>query len=343
MQTGHYFTFCLPFAGINVEWEILFDSLNPSRPPDFICSEDIECNPDTYTRVMEDWDFKSVDCLAKLIKDLNGIYQEYQVRDYCVLIQVNQHSSSIHLIQYAQILGFPNAADHLHSLMNAGVLERNMEICFIPKERRINLLVKLDVNDQELPICSEVGRLQVYAGLLYVLGTDGSILSHSLIVSPYLETVLGSHLDQLRLANSPTQSVDPCILHDLTGSLDALLSKIREDHTRQRRLVAAIIDLYPNNVTFYDKSLYSSITLLFTLNNARYVVHLKLDDAMELVLFAMDHHIKVAKDENVVFNESEAILFPEDHTSPDFLKNIHELLETRIKKFMAKAANLPPT
>lgn len=227
--------------------------------------------------------------------------------------------------------------------MNAGVLERNIEICYIPKERRINLLVKLDVNDQELPAVIGVGRLQVYAGLLYVLSTDGSILSHSLVVSPYLEAVLGSHLDELRLANSPTQSVDPCILHDLTGSLETMLSKIREDHARRRRLIAAVMDLYPNNVTFYDESLYNNITLLFTLNNARYVVHLKLDGAMELVLFAMDHHIKVSKDESIIYNESEAISFTEQPTSPDFLRKIHETLETRIEKFIAKATNLPPT
>lgn len=65
-----------------MEWEILFDPLNPSRPPDFICSEDMECDPVTYCRIVENWDFESEDCLAKLIKDLTGIYQEYQVKNY---------------------------------------------------------------------------------------------------------------------------------------------------------------------------------------------------------------------------------------------------------------------
>lgn len=79
-NTGHYFTLSLPFAGIAVEWEILFDPLQPSWPPDFICAEDIHCNPDVYCRLIKGWNFESNDCLAKLIKDLTKVYQEYQVR-----------------------------------------------------------------------------------------------------------------------------------------------------------------------------------------------------------------------------------------------------------------------
>lgn len=97
-QTGHYFTFCLPYAGVNVEWEILFDPLHPSCPPDFVCSEDIECDPNTYTRIVEDWDFKSVDCLAKLIKDLSGLYQEYQVGDCSVFSSRLYFLSDFHLV-----------------------------------------------------------------------------------------------------------------------------------------------------------------------------------------------------------------------------------------------------
>lgn len=228
--------------------------------------------------------------------------------------------------------------------MNSGVLEKNIEIGYSSREKRVNLLVKLDVNDQGLPVVnSGVGRPQVYAGLLYTMDTDGNILSHSLVVSPYLEAILGSHLDQLRLSKSPTQSVDPCVLHDLTGSLETILGKIREDHTRRRHITAAINDLYPDNVVFHDDPLYHSITLLFTLNDARYMVHLKLGDAMELEIFAMDHHVKITKDENAMYHTCEPLSFQENPTSPDFRKNIHETLKTRIEKFINKATNLPPT
>lgn len=77
---GHYFTVGLPFAGTRLEWEVLFQVEHPERSPDFLCvSEDFDYDPKTYTNVMKDWDFKDPLCLAKLLKKMNIIFNNYQV------------------------------------------------------------------------------------------------------------------------------------------------------------------------------------------------------------------------------------------------------------------------
>lgn len=232
---------------------------------------------------------------------------------------------------------FPHVAETVQSLINAGVLEKNIEVCYVSKVKRFSLLIQLDISYEELPSIHGCKSSQGYAGLLYTLGLDGDVISHSLVVSPYLERILGKQMEQLEIS---CQTVDPSALHDLTTELQGILRKLREDHGRRRHIMSAILDLYPKNVAFYDEYLYNECTLVFTLNDARYVVHLKLVGEMELALFAMDRHIKISKDEKITYNETETIPFNDIPSSPDFLKNLHVMLASRIEKFINRATNL---
>ncbi len=202
------------------------------------------------------------------------------------------------------------------------------------------MLVKLNVKDEDLPLIEGLNSTQVYAGLLYSLDVDGNVTSHGLIVSPYLERVLGSQLDQLRISSSSSDTIDPGVFYDLTVSLEDALKKTRDEQERRRHIVAALNDLYPQNLVRYNGYTYNSATLQFTLDGSRYVVHLKLDGEMELFVFAMDRFIKMYKDEEVMYSESEPLSFTQKPSSPGFAKHLHETLDSRIVNFLKRAMEL---
>ena len=224
-------------------------------------------------------------------------------------------------------------------MIDAGVLKNNIQVKYFPLDKKFNVLVKLDVRDDDLPLANEFCSPQLYAGLLYSLGVDGNVNSHSLIISPYLESILGSEADKLRISSSKT--IDPSAFHDLTALLEEALNKIREELKRRRHIVAALNALYLDNLVDYDGHTYSHATLQFTLDEARYVVRLQLKGEMELDLYAMNRFVKIGRDENVLYNESEPLSFSQNPSSPGFAKHLHNSLDSRLKKFIKRAMELP--
>ncbi|XP_057378122.1 BRISC and BRCA1-A complex member 2-like [Daphnia carinata] len=318
-HSGHYFTFRLPFSGKCVDWEIIFDPENPAQPPDFLCMEDINCDPGIYCQMVQFWDSQQSDCLVELLPQLNKIYKRYQV---------------------SQIMTFSKSAQIYQSLVNSGVKEENIEACYLPKERKFHFLIKLNTSSEGLPITKELGSSLIYAGLLYSLGMDGKILTHSLIISPCLGHILGSYVDQLQLTFSASQTVDVNVLHEFNATLDRVLNKVRQKHKRGREIVSALLGLYPSNVVFYDEDLYSEITLLFKWDDARYVAHLEsleLEGETKLYLFAIDCPVKTSKDENIPYTETETVTFTHKPSSPGFSKHLHKTLSSKIRLFINRA------
>ncbi len=236
-------------------------------------------------------------------------------------------------------MGFGKAAETYQSLVTAGILVENIEACYLSKERKFNFLIKLNVNNEHLPVVEGVGSTLVYAGLLFSLGMDGKILTHSLVISPYLERLLGSQIvDQLNLSSSFSQTIDVYVLNEFSSSLDRLLKKVRENHSRRRDIICALLGLYPANVVCYDKELYSQITLLFKLDDARYVTRLELNNGeTKLFFFAMDCLIKLSKDEMVPYVENETLSFVHKPSATEFSKYLHKMLSSKLRLFINRA------
>lgn len=159
--------------------------------------------------------------------------------------------------QTSRIMNFPTSAEIYQLLVDAGIAKENIEACYLPKERRFNFLIKLNTTDEGLPAVKGHGYSLCYAGLLYSIGRDGKILTHSLIISPYLGHILGSHVEQLQLTFSASQTIDLNVLYEFNATLDRVLNKIRQNHKRRRDIVSTLLALYPCNVAFYDEDLYS--------------------------------------------------------------------------------------
>lgn len=223
-------------------------------------------------------------------------------------------------------------------MLEAGISEDNIEVSHLTNQKKINILVKLDITVDHLPLINHGGNKQFYAGLLFLLNTDGKIISHSLVVSPYLKSLLGAHLERIRISPTSKKSMmDPSVLEDCCRSLEDILNNIRKDQAKRRHIVATLLDIYPENVADYDKGQYHHATLHFTQENSRYAAHFKLIGEMELVLFAMDRSIKVGKDE-CLFSDSG----PLSITQKYFARDLHETLTSRLDKFIDKVNKLPP-
>jgi len=217
-------------------------------------------------------------------------------------------------------------------------LVENIEACYLSRERKFNFLIKLNVNDEDLPVVKGIGSTVVYAGLLFSLGMDGKILTHSLVISPYLERLLGAQVvDQLQLTSSFSQTIDALVLNDFSSSLDRVLKKVRKNHKRRRDIVSALLGLYPTNVVFYDEEMYSHITLLFKLDNARYVTRLELNGEAKFFFFAMDCLVKISKEEAIPYTETETLSFAHKPSTAEFSKYLHKTLSSKLKLFINRA------
>lgn len=242
--------------------------------------------------------------------------------------------------QTSQILGFGKAAETYQTLVDAGILVENIEACYLSKERKFNFLIKLNVNHQDLPIVKGLESTLVYTGLLFSLGMDGKILTHSLVISPYIDRLLGSQIvDQLPSVSSFSQTIDPHALIEFSTSFDRLLKKVRENHTRRRYIISTLLGLYPTNVVSYDEELYSNIILLFKLDDARFVTRLELElnGEVKCYFFAMDCLVKLSKEEIVPYVETETLSLAHKPSTAEFTKYLHKMLSSKLRLFINRA------
>lgn len=213
-----------------------------------------------------------------------------------------------------------------------------MEAYFLTQQKKYNLLIHLDPVEADLPVDEKSTCYQTYAGLLFSLGTNGNVLTESLVLSPRLETMLRPKLSQIQIPSISSSSVTPRFVQEFNTRLNAPLKKIRDGMCQRRHILAALIDLYEMNMVSFDEIQYNNVTLQFMINQSRYVLHLKLDGDMETTLFALDRLVKVSPGEDPVwYAETEKLFFTENPSSDDFHKYLHLLLSVKLKRFVANA------
>lgn len=238
------------------------------------------------------------------------------------------------------------------SLTEAGIPDYDIEPCYLSQSKKFNLLIKLGINNEDLPIPENTNfPIQIYAGLLFSLSANGSILSESLVLSPYLESVLGSKLGQMQVPSHSSPTLNGRFIHDFTRSLQTILNKIRDVQRARRNIVASLLALFQENVVHYDEIHFSELTLLCSVNESRYAVHFKLDEEPEMALFALDRPLKIIGDKavetpTVYFNETNK--FPINWSSSkgeeeNFVRHLEEFVSERLKKFVANATSATHT
>ena len=221
------------------------------------------------------------------------------------------------------------------SLQQAGIPEESIEPYYISQTKKFNLLVKLQVDCEGLPVPDNSPN-QTYAGLLFSMSTDGTVLSDSLVLSPYLETLLSTTLNQMQV--SSYSSLDERFIYDFQGVLQNTIDKMRTSQNQRRTFVAGLLTLFPTNVAEYDQIFYNDITLHFGVNESRYLVYFKLDGEREMTFFALDRPVKVSGER--VWSSDPVTLFNESFKLPkpsDDLRDLQEFICQRLNRFISDA------
>ena len=241
-------------------------------------------------------------------------------------------------MQIQRLNDLPLISEYCQSLMKSGIPEEHIEVYCDSKTKKVNLLVKLSVETEDLPLYEDTGCGIVFAGLLYTFGEAGNMISQSLSISPYLHQVLGPYLEKLPSPNW-NDTFNHQFVHRFTEAINKNLKIISNCLVYRRHVTATLRSLYPKNVVSFDEYSYSYVTLFFTIEQSCFVAHFNLNERIELVLFALDKSVG-PPDDGCIYIETENFNIEVSPDNPRFVKDFHENLKERITKFVDNAANL---
>ena len=220
--------------------------------------------------------------------------------------------------------------------MKLGIPEDSLEVYHNTKTKKVNTLLKLNIVAEDLPLYKDAGCGIVLAGLLYVFGETGNVISTSLSMSPYLQRILNSGLENLPKPHW-NETFNAQFVHQFTEAVNRHLKTVSTDLTNRRHIVATLMDLYPKNVVAVDDYSYFYCTLLFSIDMSRYVVHFNLNECQELVMFALDKCVGPSED-GCIYNETEDFPVELSADNPRLPESFHELLKSRLTKFISNTA-----
>jgi len=243
---------------------------------------------------------------------------------------------------------FPKIQETFKSLIDAQIPEVCIEACYSTQQKKYIFLIKLEVSndDDDLPVAADLNSTQLYAGLLFILQTNGNIQSESLILSPYLRNLLGDLQGKIHVPSYSGTLITPRFVTEFNTKLTDVLGKIREDQNRRREFVATLLTLYTKNVVIHDPIEYTEALVNFKVDGSRYMaVFNLLESDWEMTLFALDRSVKKVymADELTLFNESEKLSFTKNPPGEDFTKIFHDWMTAKIKKFIASSKAVNPT
>lgn len=317
-SNGDHLTFSIPYAGTAHTWELIFNGQHPEYPPDFLSvSEDFDYSADTYTQVSRSWDITDADCISKLLQKLYQIFK---------------------LVQIQKLKDLPLFYEYCRSIVKSGIPEEHIEVYYDSKAKKVNLLVKLTVKAEDLPLNENITYEVAFVGLLLTLGEAGNVISTSLSTTPYLEQVLGPYLEKLPLPNW-NDTFNYQFIHTFSEAINRNLKTISNSLICHRHIIATLLNLYPTNVVAFDEYSYSYGTLLFTVDQARYTALFNLNERIELVLFALDKSVD-PPDDGCIYIETGDFSIEVSPDHPRFAQDFHENLQDRINKFVVNAVNL---
>lgn len=97
IDKGNTFTLNIPYAGKNLQWEVLFNDEDPSLAPDFdILNDTFLTDPpiDVISKnipTLTNWNIKNSNSLVNVIKEMLNLYKKYQASQCLVILCKNAY------------------------------------------------------------------------------------------------------------------------------------------------------------------------------------------------------------------------------------------------------------
>ncbi|KAJ8044838.1 BRISC and BRCA1-A complex member 2 [Holothuria leucospilota] len=250
----------IPFATSHLSWQVLFNSMHPEDPPDFIFAP---ADSDFVPRLDEikslvNWDPDDPLSLKCVISELVDMYKAFQVEE------IKQHTR----LQF-----------EYSSLINTGKFTE-MEI-HMPHRRlmqswetMVKFLIRLPVDFSEIPeYFTKKSPGQDLAILVVTYQNHGEKVYPQLYLSPGVEHALGG-ASSLRIPVYPSDGFLFTYVPQVCELLENMIELVAKGFKKRKEYIAAFLSHYGRSVLEYDAESFDTISFLFENQDFHFILHI---------------------------------------------------------------------
>ncbi|XP_041468114.1 BRISC and BRCA1-A complex member 2-like [Lytechinus variegatus] len=256
------FKVTIPYGGNSLTWQVIFDSLHPSLPPDFIFdAHDRTFAPELdQLKCLVNWDHTEPKSLVFALRELLSQYKTYQENLLCSNARLQfEYVSLIETTQFTDI--------EVHQIQKSSYARDSV----------VNFLIKLPVDFKDIPayLIKDNPGNDIAILLVSFQGIDGNKVSPQLFLSPRVERALGGTAS-LRIPAFSNRNH----LTDYTGHILELLQNLVEQvvkgYQKRKEFVAALLSHYGRSCLEYDSEGFSKASFLFEMQDFHFILHVRI-------------------------------------------------------------------
>ncbi|XP_072032543.1 BRISC and BRCA1-A complex member 2-like [Amphiura filiformis] len=252
----------VPFAGSTLTWQVIFNSVFPENPPDFMFG------PQERTFIPElenvkslvNWDASNRDCLLVVIKELIHLYKEFQenlLRNYSRM-----------QFEYTSLLELDTGKFNDVELLLArkGV-----------RDTSVNFLIKLPVDFSEIPefLTKDNPGEDLAVLLVSFQNVESNKALPQLYLSPRVEHALGGSAS-LRIPAFPTGGCLMDYVPNVCELLENMVDQLVKGYQKRSEYIAAFLSHFGRSVLEYDVESFSKISIMFEMQDFYFTMHITL-------------------------------------------------------------------
>ncbi|XP_071504372.1 BRISC and BRCA1-A complex member 2-like [Diadema setosum] len=254
------FKITIPYGGNELTWQVIFDSLHPTHPPDFIFdAHDKMFAPDLEElKCLASWDHEDSKSLVYVVQELIAKYRQYQEH----LLSSNMRLQ----FEYVTLVETSNFTEiEVHHTQKVPYT----------RDTTVNFLIKLPIDFSDIPayLIKDNPGNDIAILLVSFQGIDGNKILPQLYLSPRVERALGG-TSSLRIPNYPNRGRLTDYVTHVQELLQNLVEQVVKGYQKRKEFIAALISHYGSSVIEYDSEGFSKASFLFELQEFYFILHI---------------------------------------------------------------------
>ncbi|XP_071835246.1 BRISC and BRCA1-A complex member 2-like [Apostichopus japonicus] len=250
----------IPFATHTLSWQVLFNSMYPEDPPDFIFgpADNDFVPPLEEIRSLVKWDPDDPLSLKVVICELIEFYKAFQIEE------ISQHTRL--QFEYASLMNTRKFTE-----VEVHMPHRRMMQTW---ETVVKFLIRLPVNFSEIPeyFTKLESPGEDMAILLVTYQHPGEKMYPQLYLSPSVEYALGGS-NSLRIPVFPNDGCLFTYVPQVCELLENMIDLVAKGFKKRQEYIAAFLSHYGRSVLEYDAESFEQISFLFENQDFHFLLH----------------------------------------------------------------------
>ncbi|XP_070576788.1 BRISC and BRCA1-A complex member 2-like [Ptychodera flava] len=254
------FKVTIPFAGNTVTWQVIFNCLCPSDPPDFIFDPEDRgfCPRIEDVKSLVDWDAEDKKSLLYVMTELVERYKEYQE---------------------ALLEDMPTLYYEYNALKETDIYDQ-IEVFAGRRKTKgadtpVTFLIRLPVDLSAIPpylIQGDPGE-DIAVLLISFHNVEASKVLPQLYLSPRVEHAIGG-ASHLRIPVFPRDNTLSEYVPHVKDLLANKVENVVKSYQKRREYISAFLSLFGRSVLEYDAEKFAKISILQEWNDFHFVLHI---------------------------------------------------------------------